>query len=67
MKMMLSILLYAATCAALIVFALDWIIFGKYIPQAGSFGCIGYVGIVTIACLLSRLLEYFPDNLTKWR
>jgi hypothetical protein len=63
MKMVLTILLYAATCAALVFFALDWIVYGEYIPQASSLGLIGYLGIVTVACLLSRLLEYLPENL----
>jgi hypothetical protein len=57
MIMILKIILYIATCTALIVFALDWIVFGKFIPQSGSLGFLGYAGIVTMASFLGLLLE----------
>jgi hypothetical protein len=55
--MILKTMLYIGTCAALILFALDWIVFGKYIPQSGNLGFIGYTGIVALASFLGLLLE----------
>ena len=63
MNKIMKIIFYLLSFNFLILYSLDWIVWGKFIPQAGSLGLVGYVGIVVVLSVFAFLLEYMPGLL----
>lgn len=60
MNIAVKAIFYFLAFDLLLLFALDWIVWGKYIPQASHLGLFGYIGIVSTLCIVAHLLEYIP-------
>ena len=71
MNKIVKAIFYLLSFSTLLLFALDWIVWGKYVPQASSLGLLGYVGIVValsvFAVFLEFMLEYIPELLRTRR
>jgi hypothetical protein len=44
-----------------LLFALNWIVWREFIPQASSLGLLGYVGIFVVLSGINILLEHIPE------
>jgi len=60
MNIVVKTIFYFLAFDLLLLFALDWIVWGEYIPQASSLGLWGYIGMVAALCVAAHLLEYIP-------
>jgi hypothetical protein len=67
MNRLVKIVFYFLAFDLLLLFALDWIVWGEYVPQASSLGLLGYVGIIVALSACAHLLEYIPELLGIWR
>ena len=66
MNKIVKVLFYLLSISFLLLFSLDWLVWGQYVPQGGSLGLLGYVGIVAALAFLAILLEFIPE-LLKFR
>jgi hypothetical protein len=47
----------------LLLFGVDWIVWGEFIPQAGSLGLLEFVGLFLVLSGINILLEFIPKSL----
>jgi hypothetical protein len=50
-----------------LLFALDWIVWGEFIPQAGSLGLLEFVGLFMVLSGINVLLEHIPETVRMRR
>jgi hypothetical protein len=71
MNKVVKAIFYLLSFSTLLLFALDWIVWGKYVPQASSLGLVGYIGVVialsVLATFLEFIIEYIPEVLRTRR
>jgi hypothetical protein len=47
----------------LLLFALDWLVWGEFIPQTTSLGYLAFVGAFIVLSIFAFFLEYLPELL----
>lgn len=44
-----------------LLFALDWLVWGEFIPQTGHLGLLEFVGLFVVLSGINLLLEHIPE------
>lgn len=65
MNKIVKAIFYLLSFNLLLLFALDWIVWGKYVPQASSLGLLGYVGIVVALSVFAAFLGYIFEYISE--